>query len=86
DYLDNAAIKIVAGAVDESQQLTALPFDHIFYTGGENAAKAIMAAAAKNLTPVTLELGGKSPAVILADAPIQVAARRIIWGKFLNAG
>lgn len=86
DYLDNAAIKIVAGAVDESQQLTALPFDHIFYTGGENAAKAIMAAAAENLTPVTLELGGKSPAVILADAPIQVAARRIIWGKFLNAG
>lgn len=86
DYLDNAAIKIVTGAVAESQQLTALPFDHIFYTGGENAAKAIMAAAAGNLTPVTLELGGKSPAVILADAPIQVAARRIIWGKFLNAG
>jgi len=86
DYLDNSAIKIVTGAVTESQQLTALPFDHIFYTGGENAAKAIMAAAAKNLTPVTLELGGKSPAVVLADAPLQVTARRIIWGKFLNAG
>lgn len=86
DYLDNAAIKIVTGAVAESQQLTALPFDHIFYTGGENAAKAIMAAAAGNLTPVTLELGGKSPAVVLADAPIRVTARRIVWGKFLNAG
>ena len=86
DYLDNAAIKLVTGSVTESQQLTALPFDHIFYTGGENAAKAIMASAAENLTPVTLELGGKSPAVVLADAPIQVAARRIIWGKFLNAG
>ncbi|MDV6315799.1 aldehyde dehydrogenase family protein [Idiomarina sp. HP20-50] len=86
DYLDNAAIKIVTGSVTESKQLTALPFDHIFYTGGENAAKAIMAAAAENLTPVTLELGGKSPAVVLADAPIQVTARRIIWGKFLNAG
>ncbi|WP_289007790.1 aldehyde dehydrogenase family protein, partial [uncultured Idiomarina sp.] len=77
DYLDNAAIKLVTGSVTESQQLTALPFDHIFYTGGENAAKAIMASAAENLTPVTLELGGKSPAVVLADAPIQVAARRI---------
>ncbi|MCP1339171.1 aldehyde dehydrogenase family protein [Idiomarina sp. M1R2S28] len=86
DYLDNAAIKIVTGAATESQQLTALPFDHIFYTGGENAAKAIMAAAAENLTPVTLELGGKSPAVVLADAPIRVTARRIVWGKFLNAG
>lgn len=86
DYLDNAAIKLITGAATESQQLAALPFDHIFYTGGENAAKAIMAAAAENLTPVTLELGGKSPAVVLADAPIQVAARRIIWGKFLNAG
>lgn len=86
DYLDNAAIKVVTGAATESQQLTALPFDHIFYTGGEKAAKAIMAAAAENLTPVTLELGGKSPAVILADAPIQVTARRIVWGKFLNAG
>ncbi|WP_322406176.1 aldehyde dehydrogenase family protein [Idiomarina sp. PL1-037] len=85
-YLDNAAIKIVTGAVAESQQLTALPFDHIFYTGGENAAKAIMASAAENLTPVTLELGGKSPAVVLADAPIRVTARRIVWGKFLNAG
>ncbi|RUO64876.1 aldehyde dehydrogenase family protein [Idiomarina ramblicola] len=86
DYLDNSAIKIVTGAVTESQQLTALPFDHIFYTGGEKAAKAILSAAAENLTPVTLELGGKSPAVVLADAPIQVAARRIVWGKFLNAG
>ena len=67
-------------------ELTQLPFDHIFYTGGEQAARAILAAAAPNLTPVTLELGGKSPAVVLADSDIKVSARRIVWGKFLNAG
>ena len=54
-----------------SSELTQLPFDHIFYTGGEQAARAILAAAAPNLTPVTLELGGKSPAVVLADSDIQ---------------
>lgn len=86
DNLDNAAIRLVTGDTEQAQQLTALPFDHIFYTGGEKAAKAILVAAAEHLTPVTLELGGKSPAVVLADAPIQVTARRIVWGKFMNAG
>lgn len=86
NYLDSAAFKIVTGDVNVAQQLTEQPFDHIFYTGGSNAAKAIMAAAAQNLTPVTLELGGKSPAVVLSDADITVAARRIVWGKYLNAG
>jgi len=86
NYLDASAIRVVNGEVDVSSELTQLPFDHIFYTGGEQAARAILAAAAPNLTPVTLELGGKSPAVVLADSDIKVSARRIVWGKFLNAG
>lgn len=86
DYLDPAAFKVVVGDVEVSSALTKLPFDHIFYTGGEQAARSIMAAAAENLTPVTLELGGKSPAVVLADCDLTVTARRIIWGKLLNAG
>ncbi|RUO72756.1 aldehyde dehydrogenase family protein [Idiomarina seosinensis] len=86
NYLDSSAYTVITGAVETSQQLTELPFDHIFYTGGERAARSILASAAQNLTPVTLELGGKSPAVVLADSDIQIAARRIVWGKFLNTG
>jgi aldehyde dehydrogenase (NAD+) len=61
-------------------------FDKIFFTGSAHVGRKILAAAAKHLTPVTLELGGKSPAIVCADAPVEVAARRIAWGKFLNAG
>lgn len=61
-------------------------FDYIFFTGGETAGRMVAEAAARNLTPVTLELGGKSPAIVLEDADLEVAARRIVWGKFLNAG
>lgn len=61
-------------------------FDHIFFTGGENIGKKIMEAASKNLTPVTLELGGKSPAIVINGANLEVTAKRIIWGKSLNAG
>ena len=61
-------------------------FDYIFYTGGVAFGKRIMMAAAKNLTPVTLELGGKSPCIVDNDAHIQIAARRIVWGKYLNCG
>ena len=86
DYLDSSAFHVVTGDVEVSAALTALPFDHIFYTGGETAARAILAAAAPNLTPVTLELGGKSPAVVMSDCDLKVTARRIVWGKFLNAG
>ncbi|MCB1002994.1 MAG: aldehyde dehydrogenase family protein, partial [Acidimicrobiales bacterium] len=60
--------------------------DHIFYTGNGRVARVVMAAAAEHLTPVTLELGGKSPAIVSADANLDVAAKRIVWGKFLNAG
>ena len=61
-------------------------FDSIFFTGSTNVGKAVMAAAARHLTPVTLELGGKCPAIVCADAPLDVTARRIAWGKFMNAG
>ncbi len=85
-YLDPAAIAIVEGGVAETQALLAERFDHIFFTGSSRVGKVVMRAAAEHLTPVTLELGGKSPVIIDADADVEVAARRIVWGKFLNAG
>ena len=85
-YLDPTAVAIVEGGPDETQALLAERFDHIFYTGNGRVGKIVMEAAARHLTPVTLELGGKSPAIVAADADIEVAARRIAWGKFLNAG
>ncbi len=86
EYLDQGSIRIVEGGVEETTELLEQPFDHILYTGGGNVARIILAAAAKNLTPVTLELGGKSPCVVLPDADLEVTARRIVWGKFSNAG
>ena len=65
---------------------SSLPFDHLMFTGSGNTGRAVMANAARNLTPVTLELGGKSPAVVAADFPLQTAAERIMWVKMLNAG
>lgn len=69
-----------------ARDLTALPFDKIFFTGSPAVGREVMRAAAENLVPVTLELGGKSPVVVAADADIPLAARRIVFGKFLNAG
>jgi len=86
EYLDEGSIRVVEGGVAETTELLEQPFDHILYTGGGNVARIILTAAAKNLTPVTLELGGKSPCVVLPDADLEVAARRIVWGKFSNAG
>jgi len=85
-YLDGNAFRVVEGAVEETTALLKMPFDHIFYTGGSAVGRIVMAAAAKHLTPVTLELGGKSPCVVDERADIRSAARRIIWGKCLNAG
>lgn len=85
-YLDERIVTVVTGGVDETTELLAQRFDHIFYTGNGNVGRIVMAAAAQHLTPVTLELGGKSPAIVTADADIEVAARRIAWGKFVNAG
>ena len=85
-YLDPDCIKVVEGAVSETTALLELPWDHILYTGGGNVGRIVMAAAAKHLTPVTLELGGKSPCVVMPDADLETTARRIVWGKFTNAG
>ena len=73
-------------ASTETSALLAERFDHIFYTGNGRVARVVMEAAARNLTPVTLELGGKSPCIVDDDVDVNVAARRIAWGKFLNAG
>lgn len=85
-FLDPDCVKVIEGAVAETTALLELPFDHILYTGGGNVARIVMAAAAKHLTPVTLELGGKSPCVVLPDCNLEASARRIVWGKFTNAG
>src|SRR5262249_59119552 len=85
-YLDDQAVVVVEGAVPETTALLEQRFDHIFFTGSTAVGKVVMAAAAKHLTPVTLELGGKSPTIVAADADLSVAARRIAWAKFLNAG
>ncbi len=86
EYLDSDCVKIVEGAVPETSALLELPWDHILYTGGGSVGRIVMAAAAKHLTPVTLELGGKSPCVVMPDADLLTTARRIAWGKFTNAG
>lgn len=123
-YLDQSCYRIINGAVEETTKILDLAFDHIFYTGSTKVGKLIAQAAAKNLTPCTLELGGeggptpirclffllaswggawmkvsdlgflhpvwflpgKSPAVVFDDANIKVTARRLIWGKLVNAG
>jgi acyl-CoA reductase-like NAD-dependent aldehyde dehydrogenase len=83
---DPAYIAAVEGGVETSQQLLAEKFDYIFFTGGTNVGRVVMEAAAKNLTPVTLELGGKSPCIVDSDISIENSAKRIVWGKFINAG
>jgi aldehyde dehydrogenase (NAD+) len=83
---DPEYIAVVEGDAATSQALLAEKFDHIFFTGGTEIGRIVMAAAAKHLTPVTLELGGKSPCIVDADVNLEVAAKRIVWGKFINAG
>lgn len=85
-YLDAEAIRVVEGDGATTQALLAQGFDHAFFTGGTDVGRKIMAGAAPTLTPVTLELGGKSPVVVLDDADLDVAARRIAWVKLLNSG
>lgn len=77
---------VVQGGIPETTELLKLPYDKIFFTGSPKVGKIVYEAAAKNLTPVTLELGGKSPAIVTKNANLEVAAKRIVWGKFLNAG
>ncbi|KAF8166014.1 aldehyde dehydrogenase [Crassisporium funariophilum] len=85
-YLDQSAFRVVLGAVPEITKLLELKWDHIFYTGNGRVARIISSAAAKHLTPLTLELGGKSPVIVDATADVSIAAKRILWGKTNNAG
>lgn len=84
--LNDPAVGLVEGGVPETTELLLHRFDHILYTGNGKVGRVVMRAAAENLTPVTLELGGKSPAVVSRHAKLDMAAKRIVWGKFLNAG
>ena len=86
EYLDPECIAVVEGGIPETTALLAERWDHIFYTGNGTVGRVVMEAAAKHLTPVTLELGGKSPAIVDRHANLGVAAKRIAWGKFINTG
>ena len=85
-YLDGDAVSVVTGGVPETTALLEQKWDHIFFTGGPSIGKVVMAAAAKNLTPVVLELGGKNPTIVHSSADLKVAARRIAQGRWVNAG
>ncbi|MEX1260622.1 MAG: aldehyde dehydrogenase [Balneolaceae bacterium] len=83
---DRQYITVVEGGIEVNQELLDLPFNKIFFTGSSRVGKIVMEKAAKHLIPVTLELGGKSPAVVHKDADIKTTAKRIAWGKFMNVG
>ena len=85
-YMDTSCVAVIEGGKDEATALLACKWDHIFYTGGEAVGKIVMNAAARHLTPVTLELGGKSPCFVDKDTNLTVTARRLVWGKWMNAG
>ncbi|MHB8878913.1 MAG: aldehyde dehydrogenase family protein [Myxococcaceae bacterium] len=85
-YLDPECTAVVQGGVPETTTLLTQRFDHIFYTGNGNVGRVVMTAAAKHLTPVTLELGGKSPCIVDDQVDLETAAHRIVFGKFFNAG
>jgi len=83
---DPSFFAVVEGGVEETTQLLAQPFDKIFFTGSIPVGKIVYQAAAKNLIPVTLELGGKSPLIVAPDANLKICVKRLVWGKFINAG
>ena len=86
ETFDGAYVRCVPGGVEANTALLACRFDAIFFTGSPRVGKIVMEAAAKNLVPVTLELGGKSPVIVDETARLDAACRRIVWGKLLNAG
>lgn len=86
ENFDSDYLTVFEGGIDETTEILKLKFDKIFFTGSTKVGKIVYKAAAENLTPVTLELGGKSPAIVTKDADLDIAAKRIVWGKFLNAG
>lgn len=79
-------LHVIEGGIEETTEILKLKFDKIFFTGSTKVGKIVYEAAAKNLTPVILELGGKSPVIVTSEANFEVAAKRIVWGKFLNSG
>jgi aldehyde dehydrogenase (NAD+) len=86
DNFDPNFIIAIEGGIETNQALLAERFDHIFFTGGTAIGKIVMESAAKHLTPVTLELGGKSPCIVDVECDLDITAKRIVWGKFYNAG
>ena len=86
EVFDDGYVNVVTGGRDITSELINSKFDYIFFTGSVRVGKIVMEAAAKNLVPVTLELGGKSPVIVHEDANLDIAAKRIVWGKFINAG
>jgi aldehyde dehydrogenase (NAD+) len=86
DHVDAGAVAVMEGGPETAAAIVDARVDHVFYTGGADGARAIMACAARHPTPVTLELGGKCPAIVERSADVRRAARRIAWGKFVNAG
>jgi coniferyl-aldehyde dehydrogenase len=86
DLFPQEYVAVVIGGTDVAAEFSALPFEHLLYTGSAHVGKLVMRAASENLTPVTLELGGKSPALIHRDFPVQLAAERILAAKLYNAG
>ena len=86
ENFDPQFLYVVEGGVEETTAILKLRFDKIFFTGSPRVGKIVYKAAAEHLTPVTLELGGKSPAFVTEKADLNIAARRIVWGKFINAG
>ncbi|WP_213574078.1 aldehyde dehydrogenase family protein [Rhodococcus sp. USK13] len=85
-YLDSSAVRVVEGDASVTQELLGTGVDHVLFTGGTEVGRHIMAGAAPTLTPVTLELGGKSPALVASDADLGVVARRLLWVKLMNSG
>lgn len=83
---DPEYVAVVEGEAETARALIREPFDHIFFTGSVPVGRSVMESAAKSLTPVTLELGGKSPVIVSPDCNVELTARRIVWGKFTNAG
>jgi len=85
-HFDTTEVTVITGGPSIAREFARLPFDHLIFTGSTSIGREVMKAAAENLTPVTLELGGKSPAIVCADYSLEKAARSIAFGKFLNAG
>lgn len=86
DYISSAYVRVIEGGIKETTEVLQERYDHICFTGSGNVGRVVMEAAAKHLTPVTLELGGKSPCIVDEDVDLDVAVRRIVAGKFMNAG